>query len=100
MLTAFRFPFVAYLRGSSVSVWGRDATSSKARVTIQLRHGKSGSWRTVAYVGANSNGILRATLALRAKKSDWVRAVAAGSGKSLAFPLTVPHDPHIGPWGN
>lgn len=31
---------------------------------------------------------------------DWLRAVAPGSGKSLGFSLTVPHDPHIGPWGN
>jgi hypothetical protein len=23
-----------------------------------------------------------------------------GSGKSLAFSLTQPKDPHIGPWGN
>ena len=47
--TAFRFPFVAYLgKKSTVSVWGRDATSDKETVTIQLRHGKSGKWRTVA----------------------------------------------------
>ena len=29
-----------------------------------------------------------------------LRAVAPDSGKSLAFSLTVPHAPHIGPWGN
>jgi Cellulase (glycosyl hydrolase family 5) len=98
--TAFRFPFVAYLGKSTVRVWGRDATSAKVRVTIQLRHGKSGSWRTADYVVANSNGIFRATLKLRATKKDWLRAVASGSGKSLPFSLTVPHDPHIGPWGN
>jgi hypothetical protein len=98
--TAFRFPFVAYRRGSTVSVWGRDATSAKARVTIQRRHGKAGSWRTVAYVVANRSGIFRANLKLRATKQDWVRAVASGSGKSLPFSLTVPRAPHIGPWGN
>ena len=98
--TAFRFPFVAYLRGSTVSVWGRDATSTKARVTIQRRHGKSGSWRTVGYVVSNGSGIFRATLRLAATKTDWLRAVASGSGKSLAFSLTQPHDPHIGPWGH
>jgi hypothetical protein len=100
VLTAFRFPFVAYADGSTVNVWGRDATSAKARTTIQLRHGKSGTWRTVGYVVANSNGIFRATLRLRATKKDWLRALAPGSGKSLAFSLTVPHDPNIGPWGN
>ena len=98
--TAFRFPFVAYLGRGTVSVWGRDATSSKRLVTIQLRHGTRGHWRTVAKVGANRYGILRATLRLRATKRDWLRAAASGSGNSLPFSLTVPHDPHIGPWGN
>lgn len=97
--TAFRFPFVAYVHGSTVSVWGRDATSDKERVTIQLRHGRSGRWRTVAYNLANRNGIFRATLKIRASKKDWLRATAPGSGKSLPFSLTVPKDPHIGPWG-
>jgi hypothetical protein len=99
VLTAFRFPFVAYRHRSTVVVWGRDATSDKERVRIQRRHGKSGSWRTVAYVVANSNGIYRATLRLKASKTDWLRAVAPGSGKSLAFSLKVPHAPHIGAWG-
>jgi cellulase (glycosyl hydrolase family 5) len=97
--TAFRFPFVAYLHKNAVSVWGRDATSDKQRVTIQLRHGKSGRWRTVAYNLANSHGIFQATLKLKATNRDWLRASATGSGKSLAFSLTVPHDPSIGPWG-
>jgi hypothetical protein len=100
VLTAFRFPFVGYLHKSAVSVWGRDATSTKVRVTIQRRHGKSGAWRTAGYVVANANGIFRATLKLKATKKDWLRAVAPGSGKSLAFSLTVPYAPHIGPWGS
>jgi len=99
VFTAFRFPFVAYLKKKSVTIWGRDATSTKVRVTLQLRHGKSGKWRTVAYDMANSNGIFRATVKLKATKKDWLRAVAPGSGKSLAFSLTVPKDPNIGPWG-
>jgi hypothetical protein len=100
VLTAFRFPFVAYLHGSTVSIWGRDTTSDTQRVTIQFRHGKKGSWRTVGYVVANSNGIYQAKLKLKAKKTDWLRAVAPGSGTSLAFSLTVPNFPHIGPWGS
>jgi len=100
VMTAFRFPFVAYLGKKTVRVWGRDATSSKARATIQRRHGKHGAWRTVGYVVANRNGIFKATLKLKATKKDWLRAVAPGSGKSLAFSLTVPHAPHVGPWGS
>lgn len=100
-LTAFRFPFVAY-RGkkNTVSVWGRDATSDQETVTIQLRHGKSASWRTVALISSNANGIFKATLKLTATKKDWLRASAEGSGNSLAFSLTRPKDPNIGPWGN
>jgi hypothetical protein len=102
-LTAFRFPFVAYLgttKTNAVSLWGRNATSDKETVTIQLRHGKSGSWRSVALVSSNANGIFQATLKLKATKTDWLRASAVGSGNSLAFSLTRPKDPHIGPWGN
>jgi len=99
-LTAFRFPFVAYLRKNTVSIWGRDATSDKELVTIQRRHGKSGSWRTISQISSNTNGIFLATLKLKARKTDWLRAVAPGSGNSLAFSLTRPKDPRIGPWGN
>lgn len=99
VLTAFRFPFVAYLHRSTVSVWGRDATSDKRRVAVQLRHGKSGRWRTVAYVLANRYGIYRAKLKLKASKKDWLRASASGSGRSLAFSLKVPRRSHIGAWG-
>jgi hypothetical protein len=97
MKTAFRFPFVAYLHGSTVSVWGRVATSDNQLVTVQRRHGNRGAWRTVAQVRSNGHGIFRAALKLSASKADWLRAVAAGSGKSLAFSLTVPHNPNYPP---
>jgi hypothetical protein len=99
-LTAFRFPFVAYLQKKTVSVWGRDATSDQQVVTIQLRHGRSGGWRSVAQIQSNATGIFLAKLKLKATKKYWLRAVAAGSGNSLAFSLTRPKDPRIGPWGN
>jgi Cellulase (glycosyl hydrolase family 5) len=99
-LTAFRFPFVAYLDKKTVSVWGRDTTSDTQLVTIQLRHGRSGAWRSVAKIQSNANGIFLATLKLKGTKKDWLRGIAAGSGNSLAFSLTRPKDPRIGPWGN
>jgi hypothetical protein len=99
-LTAFRFPFVAYLQKRSVGIWGRDAASDKETVTIQRRHGKSGRWRTVAQVTSNANGIFLAKLKLKATKKDWLRALVPASDTSLAFSLTRPKDPHIGPWGN
>jgi hypothetical protein len=100
VLTAYRFPFVAYLGTKAVPVWGRDATSTKQLVTVQLSHHRGGPWSTVATLRANAAGIFKASLKLKATKKDWLRAVAPDSGKSLAFSLTVPHAPHIGPWGN
>jgi hypothetical protein len=98
-LTAFRFPFVAYLHRGYVAIWGRDATSDTRTVTIQIRHGKSGPWQDLASVGTNRYGIFKANLRMKASKKDRLRAIASGSGKSLAFSLTVPHAPNIGPWG-
>jgi hypothetical protein len=98
-LTAFRFPFVAYLHPGTVSVWGRDATSGKTVVTIERRHGASGAWRVVAKVTTNRYGIFKANIRLAATPKDWLRATAAGSGNSLAFSLTQPKYPHVGPWG-
>jgi hypothetical protein len=100
--TAFRFPFVGYLgkKKNTVAVWGRDATSDEETVTVELRHGKSGKWRSVAQITSNAGGIFQATLKLKATKKDWLRASASGSGNSLPFSLTRPKDPNIGPWGN
>jgi hypothetical protein len=100
VLTAFRFPFVAYLGKKTVSVWGRNTTSTKTLVTVQLAHHRGGPWRTVAAFRTNASGIFQANLKLKATKKDWLRAIAPLYSKSLAFSLTVPHAPHIGPWGN
>jgi hypothetical protein len=97
--TAFRFPFVAYLKQRKVSVWGRVATSDTQVVTVQRRVGKRGAWRTVARVRSNQYGIFKATVKLKATKKDWLRAVASGSGKSLAFSLTRPPSSNVGAFG-
>ena len=98
--TAFRFPFVAYLAKGSVSVWGRDATSTKALVTIERSSGH-GRWRRVARIETNRFGVFKATLKLSATARDWMRAVAPGSGLSLAFALKrPPANLRYGPWGN
>ncbi|HJQ74750.1 MAG TPA: cellulase family glycosylhydrolase [Gaiellaceae bacterium] len=100
MLTSFRFPFVAYREKGGVSVWGRDATSKAAVVTVQLRSGKKG-WRTVARIRANAYGIFTAKLRLATSTRDSLRATAAGSGTSLAFSLQRPSSKiRFGPWGN
>ena len=99
-LTAFRFPFVAYLGKRSVSVWGRSETSRKTLVAIQLAHRQRGPWRTVAKIASNRSGIFKASLKLKATRKDWLRATAPGASKSLPFSLTVPKTLHVGPWGN
>ncbi len=81
-------------------MWGRDATSDKETVRSSSGTGRAAAWRSVALVSSNANGIFQATLKLKATKKDWLRASATGSGNSLAFSLTRPKDPHIGPWGN
>lgn len=100
ILTAFRFPFVAYLKGAAVSVWGRDGTSNRQRVAIQLRHGSRGSWRALATIQTNASGVFKGKLRTKVAKKDWLRAAAPGSGTSLAFSLTKPPPAHYGPWGN
>ncbi len=97
---AFRFPFVAYLDGNKVRVWGRDATSDKRLVTIQRRHGGRGRWKVVARIRTNRTGIFKADLRLSATKKDWLRATAFESGKALPFSLNPPKHKRYGPWGN
>ena len=88
LLTSFRFPFVAYLKGTKVKIWGRDATSDQRDVAIQRRVGSS--WTTVGTITSNSHGIFQATLPLGAAATWSLRASAPGSGSSLAFALRVP----------
>jgi hypothetical protein len=100
VLTAFRFPFVAYRGRKTVRVWGRNATSTDALVAVQLAHRARGPWRTVAMIHPNASGMFAADLRLKATKKGWLRAAAPGSGTSSAFSLTVPRARRIGPWGN
>ena len=90
LLTAFRFPFVAYLHGSDGERLGtrrdeRQAASSRSSFATG-----SGSWRTAASVVANGSGIFRADAQADGVEEGLAARVAPGSGKSLAFSLTVP----------
>ena len=96
LLTPFRFPFVAYLKsGGKAKIWGRDATSDQQDVTIQRRIGTGGAWKTVAVITSNSHGIFQATVSIGATSTWWLRAVAPGSGNSLAFALLVPSNENL-----
>ena len=94
---AFRFPFVAYTKRSSIYAWGHTPGGRAARVSIEWAPQGSG-WKRVATVGADVNGIFTANLPRRA--SGRVRAKIVGSSvASPAFSLTVPPDHFYNPFG-
>jgi hypothetical protein len=97
MLQAFRFPFVAYGKKTSISVWGRVPGGRSARVAIQWAP-KRGRWKNVAAVNADVNGIFLGNVARRA--SGRFRAKLIGSANvSAGFSLTVPPDHFYNPFG-
>ena len=92
VLTAFRFPFVAYREGRKLEVWGRTPTSKRAFVLIEQQT-KNG-WRRVARVRSNGDGIFRKRVPRRGKGP--ARARLAGEkgdeSKTLPFSLKRPKD--------
>jgi hypothetical protein len=57
LLSAFRFPFVAYPRKGGLLVWGRTPNSKPGKVRIQVLNGHR--WHTVLAVRADPQGIFR-----------------------------------------
>jgi hypothetical protein len=97
MVQAYRFPFVAYAKRSSIYVWGRVPGGRAARVSIEWAPRGSG-WKRVATVSAVANGIFQGNVARRA--SGRLRAKIVGtSDASAAFSLTVPPDHFYNPFG-
>ena len=62
-----------------------------ARRASHVAHGRQGAHQPSRH--------LRRQASPRAANTDWLSARAPGSGTSLAFSLTQPRYPHIGPWG-
>ncbi len=93
LLAPFTMPFVAYTRGGGkVFVWGRDATSSKRDVTIDMKVGSK--WKTVAVITANDYGIFQGTLSVHALAKYSMRA-SAGGVTSTTFSLTKPSNENM-----
>ena len=93
---AFRFPFVALARGSSVYVWAHTPFGRPARVTVQQSSGSR--WRTTAVLKADRYGIAQANLS--AKPVGQFRAIlGTRHEKSLPFSMTVPPDRFFNPFG-
>ncbi|HUZ14599.1 MAG TPA: hypothetical protein VMU72_00290 [Gaiellaceae bacterium] len=93
LLAPFRFPFVAYLHsGGKVLIWGRDATSDRQTVTIQMKVDRK--WKTVAVITSNKYGIFQGTLPVHAKSAYSMRASAQGV-TSATFSLTKPYNENM-----
>ncbi len=94
LLQPFAFPFVAYLKpGGKVQIWGRDTTSDKQVVTIDMK--VRSKWKTVADITSNNYGIFQATIAVHALAKYSMRASAPGSGTSATFSLTKPSNENM-----
>jgi hypothetical protein len=95
-LQAFRFPFVAFRRGDSVTVWGR--TPSERPATVIVEHRSGGAWKRVGALASNSVGVFRGRFS--APSGDWLRArMTPGSATSRPFSLTEPADRFYRPFG-
>ncbi|MHB8468461.1 MAG: hypothetical protein ACYDCH_01710 [Gaiellaceae bacterium] len=96
-LTAFTFPFVAYLGRPGVSVWARTPWGRPATATIERRIGRA--WLRIATVRTDRFGIAQATIRGTFTKKDWLRA-RVGAARSLPFSLTQPPDHFYNPFGS
>jgi hypothetical protein len=95
-LTAFRFPFVALRRPTSVYVWGRTPGGQPATAVIERKSGSG--WKRVTQLKTNGVGIFSRTLPLKLPPSAFLRARIA-SAKTIAFPLRLPPDVFVNPFG-
>ena len=86
VLSAFRFPFVAYPRPHGLYVWGRTPTGAPGTVAVQVLFG--GHWRDVSHLPAGRGGMFAASIpnAYGAERRGAVRAVYRGS-RSLPFSM-------------
>jgi hypothetical protein len=96
-LTAFRFPFVALHRAQSVYVWGRTPAGTPGTAVVERR--TAGGWKRVASVKTNSSGVFARTLHVTLPSSESVRATMTGAS-SIAFPLRLPRDTFVNPFGS
>jgi hypothetical protein len=96
-LQAFRFPFVAYLRGGAVFTWGRTVGGRRARVRIEQRFGSV--WRSLGVVRTNRFGIFSRTFVTSGR--GHLRARELGRAEtSRTFSLTRPKDRFFYPFGD
>lgn len=97
-LNAFRFPAVAFSKPAGAFVWGRTPQGTRGWVGVQMR--RSGGWRPLGRVRANSNGLFRGLVrsAAASRKRGMVRMVHRGS-RSVPFSLKPPRWGYQRPFG-
>lgn len=100
-LTAFRFPFVAYVVNGRVKIWGRTPPEGISRPVVIERLTTSG-WKLVGNLRADASGIFFGTFLSGTTGSVRARQTLANGTtlSSLAFSLTRPVDPYICPFGS
>jgi hypothetical protein len=98
VLSAFRFPFVAFTAAQGVRVWGRTPTSQSGQVAIEVRKGDR--WLAIATLRANRFGIFQRVVdtGYGRRKRGLVRA-KYGDRVSLPFSLHYVHDFYVPPFG-
>jgi hypothetical protein len=93
---AFRFPFVAFVTGRRVYVWGRTPWGTPATVVVDHKAGRR--WRRVATLRADSYGIFQRRLRISTRGS--VRARIAGGGAyARPFSLRKPRTCYVNAFG-
>lgn len=95
-LRAFRFPFVAFRRGTEIMIWGRTPGGSSQQVVVE-GHTKRG-WSRLTLLSTNPHGLF--TRSIRPFAGTNLRArVAATADASLAFSLEPTRDRKVFPFG-
>ena len=86
VLKAFRFPFVAFRKEKTISVWGRTPDSSAGRVGLWFK--RSGDWRRFATARADRTGVFRLKVKTRLGRGERGR-VRAKFGPELSLPFSL-----------
>jgi hypothetical protein len=96
-LTAFTFPFVAYLAPHGVRIWARTPWGKAATIRVERR--SADGWQSVATLHTDRFGIGQKTIRGSFAAKDSLRATV-GTTHSLAFSLTQPPDRTLNPFGS
>ena len=94
---AFRFPFVAFSRGSGILVWGRTPWSKAGTVIVEQRSGQI--WKRLGNVRTNPRGIFSGMYRSRGTGALRARLLGPPAETSVPFSLNEPPDRFVRPFG-